>query len=389
MGDNRLQHSLDEVLRVLPEPRLRPFLDAAQGDVAKALRLYAWNARMAAASWEQLAHLEVLLRNAVDVCIADQARERHVGIPWFLLPPYYEAQPTVIDTVRRRLRDQGRETRDDIIAGLNLGFWCGWFGPKYEDLWRSTLRRVFSHGSGRRKEASILLERVRKFRNRVAHHDSLLNEDIGFEMEAVLRLAGMISPDAASWMRSVDRTEAVAEERPVPLLNTVVVPAKRAWPLYQDHKCHAYVCQAGRFFRQIKHIAFYAERCIQREIPRIRARYDNVVWSTEESHRLLRSDDKGERKLGRVMRCGLENGWDQGVYQVSCSLGRAIPSTFPWSHPWKMGAACLSCASRDTPVLIGCDPRRACGICSALRRRMRGPRLWRRYCFLAVGGVPD
>lgn len=92
--------------------------------------------------------------------------------------------------------------------------------------------------------------------------------------------------------------------------------AKRAWPLYQDHKCSAYVCQAGRFFRQIKYIAFYAERCIQREIPRIRARYDNVVWSTEESHRLLGSDDKCERKLGKVMRCGLENGWDQGVYQV-------------------------------------------------------------------------
>lgn len=184
------------VLPGFPEPRLRSYLIAACGDIDKAQELYKWNAQMAGAALEQLAYLEVLLRNAVDIQFSNRVRERDRGIPWFLLPPFITAQGEALETVRERLRGENRETRDQIIAGLSFGFWTGWFGPKYEELWRQNLRFAFPNGSGQRKEIARLVEQIRKFRNRVAHHDSLLNVDVGFEMEATssLRASSMLRP---------------------------------------------------------------------------------------------------------------------------------------------------------------------------------------------------
>ncbi|SER71229.1 Abi-like protein [Corynebacterium cystitidis DSM 20524] len=292
-------------------------MDAAQGNTNVALELYSWNAQMAGAALEQLAHLEVLLRHAVDSQLSAYVDETAKGIPWFLLPPYYTAQAESIETVRARLRKLKRETRDQIVAGLSFGFWSGWFGSKYDELWRQTLHRAFPYGSGNRKEVSALVERIRKFRNRVAHHDSLLQVDIGFEMEAVFRLASFINKDAAGWMRRVDRTSDVVAERPASTItmDTVIVPANDAWPFYQQS--HAFICQAGRFFQNVTHMAFYADREVKPDIPRIKKRYDNLLWNTTEATRLQSSNVREERQLGKVMQDGLTGGlWTEGRYQV-------------------------------------------------------------------------
>lgn len=304
----------DSVITSFSTPRMVPFLTAAQGNTEKALELYAWNAQMAGAALEQISHLEVLLRNAIDVQLSHRAQESERGIPWFLLPPYNKVQPEAIDTVRQRLRPLGRETRDQIIAGLSFGYWSGWVGSKYEELWRQSLRLAFPHGSGQRKEVSALVEQVRKFRNRIAHHDSLLNIDIGFEMSAVFRLAGMISQDAAQWMRSVDRTKVVGSSKPVSLSDTVVVAASDAWPFYLGS--HAYICQPGRYFQNVKYLAFYADQEVKAHVAKIKNRYDNVVWNEREAQRLQESDKREECRLGKVMQEGLAAGWRHGKYQV-------------------------------------------------------------------------
>ncbi|WP_257161624.1 hypothetical protein [Corynebacterium cystitidis] len=305
------------VLEGFSEPRVKPYMEAAQGDKTVALQLYSWNAQMAGAALEQLAHLEVLLRHAVDTQLSDKVNEASRGIPWFLLPPYYTSQAENIETVRSRLRPLGRETRDQIVAGLSFGFWSGWFGSKHDELWRQTLHRAFPHSSGNRKEISALVEQIRKFRNRVAHHDSLLKVDIGFEMEAVFRLASLINKDASEWMKKTDRTRAVVAKRPSSTiaLDTVIVPASDAWGFYQQS--HAYICQAGRFFQNATHMAFYADREVKREIPRIKRRYDNVLWNSAEAARLQASTNRDERQLGKVMRNGINSGlWPGGRYQV-------------------------------------------------------------------------
>lgn len=263
--------------------------------------------------------------------LARDTDEDGAGIPWFLLPPYCTAQQAAIDEVRGRLRGLNRETRDQIVAGLSFGFWAGWLGPKYEEVWRRSLHHAFPNGTGKRKEVSALAEQIRKFRNRIAHHDSLLNVDVAFEMQAVFQLARIIDPQVAAWMKSVDRTRQVGAGKPVSMTNVVVVPAGDAWNFYLTD--HAYVCQAGRYFQQTDHIAFYTDHAVQSEIPQIKKRLDNVMWNADEAARLSSSSEREDRRLGAVMQSALSAGWTHGIYQVFLLSSPGDPKHVTLDHP--------------------------------------------------------
>jgi len=56
----------DQATEWVTEARFAPYLAEAHGDHELAVRLYVWNARVSAACFETLHHVEVLVRNAVD-----------------------------------------------------------------------------------------------------------------------------------------------------------------------------------------------------------------------------------------------------------------------------------------------------------------------------------
>ncbi|MGW3043290.1 hypothetical protein ACWC9T_25340 [Kitasatospora sp. NPDC001159] len=318
---------VETVWEAISDSRLAPY-NRLSSDRREALDLYAWNTRTSAAVFELVGHLEVLLRNGLDRCLQDYFSEDARGIPWFMLQTAGGEHVTdAVEVVRTRLRaqEQGpkgraralRETRDQIVAGLSFGFWSGLLGPKYEDLWRDCLHRAFPHSSGRRKDVAAALEHIRKLRNRLAHHDSLINVDIPFEVRRIVQVASYLSPEAGKWLESQSRAMDTYAERPGRLLeDTVVVAARDAWQLYSSTQCSAYVCQAGRAFRPVKRIAFYADREIKKEIPSILYRRDDVEWTPEETDRLGASDDRWDRKIANVIKVSRGEGWAEGRYQV-------------------------------------------------------------------------
>jgi hypothetical protein len=179
--------SLDKMRGLISPQRLKPYLDQSGGALAEALELYEWSARMAGAAFETLAQLEVIMRNAIDAELSTYYGEAECGIPWFLLrPPMNDETTEVVTVVRDRLRPLDKDTRHQIVAGLSFGFWSGMLGRRYEDLWRAALRHAFPGSSGNRKQVAADVEAIRKFRNRLAHHDSMLKVDIPFEMRRVL-----------------------------------------------------------------------------------------------------------------------------------------------------------------------------------------------------------
>jgi hypothetical protein len=302
------------VWNMLSESRMAPYLQLAAGDKVVALSLYEWSARTSSAAFEVVGHLEVLLRNVLDRCLREHFTEEHCGIPWFLLPtPGGEHVSNAVEVVRERLRPLGKESRHQIIAGLNFGFWSGLLGPKYEELWRDCLHRAFPNSSGKRKQVAVAVERVRKFRNRLAHHDSIINVDVPFELRQILDLASYIDVTAAAWLEKCSGVMAMYATRPVTVADTVVVPAKQAWSFYEDG--HAYICQAGRGFRPVERMAFSVDREIKADIPAVLHRRDNVAWTREEAARLHASVDRFDRKIAKVIDATVETLTD-GRYQV-------------------------------------------------------------------------
>ncbi|MFF0546065.1 hypothetical protein ACFYTF_24820 [Nocardia thailandica] len=314
------------IAALLAPSRLAPYLEEADSDQELALELYAWNVEVSSACMEVLAYLEVLLRTAMDRELAAYARETKRGIPWFMLPgvtgPATEMIARDIEATRSRLRNvsDARDTRDQIIAGLSFGFWTALFGSQHEELWRAALCKALpGTPAGRRKAISAKLDRLRPLRNRIAHHDSLLRQDVLFLLEEMLTLAEWVDPAARRWLETRQQVIEVFGNRPVMGLDTLVVPAEHAWPLYEQ--VSAYVCPAGRSFRPVEFVAFYADKEIKSSVAGIIHHRDNVEWSDSEADRLgkLTGDEhRFDRKIATVISTSRSVGdfWKHGRYQV-------------------------------------------------------------------------
>ena len=176
----------------------------------------------------------------------------------------------------------------------------------------------------------------RQLRNRVAHHDSLLNIDIPFEVERIFTVAGHVHPDFETWLRQVDRSGTIYGERPASPVDTVLIPAKQAWPQYQQLR--AYICQPGRWFNDVAHLSFCTDQEIKPEIPLIKYRRDDVAWTRQEASRLRETGGDMDKKIAQVIGKSIDIGVEEGKHQVFLlsapkDSGRTRHRTLPHSVP--------------------------------------------------------
>lgn len=315
----------DQAERWLSRYRYRPYLTAANDDHAAAVSLYEWNASVSAAFLEIFSILEVVLRNGIDQILAPfevphTARHRIQDGWWFGSRTFLsERGHNVFVTTRERLPESDQFKRDKVLAELSFGFWTGLFSSEYDELFRHHLVDCFPHRPARgfdRKTVSSRLEQLRKLRNWTAHHQPVHSRPLEELHEQALDLISWIDPDAAAWAGGISRVPALLLARPVPVPPlALVVPATQAWPLYGS--VSAYVCQPGRFFQQVSHIAFYHHNRIEPEIAKILDRFDDVPWSSTEISRLRASKDPRDANLATIIKESRAAGWTHSpTYQV-------------------------------------------------------------------------
>ena len=136
--------------RLSPD-RLRSYLEDCNDDLHRALDLYAWNARIAAAFLEDLGRLEVVLRNRFDEALAALVSSSDLRQPWFdhkQLFLGHHGKRTLDDIAKAKLRatkngrlpvDQGR-----VITEFGFGFWrylCA--GRHHTTMWVPALAAQF------------------------------------------------------------------------------------------------------------------------------------------------------------------------------------------------------------------------------------------------------
>jgi hypothetical protein len=106
------------------------------------------------------------------------------------------------DAIRDINADRKDPTISRIIATLTLGFWTAMFGEAYEDAWQQGLHRVARRSDGkglRRKDFAEPLGRIRKLRNRIAHHEPIIHSDLHKTHAQIVQLIAWLSPPAADW----------------------------------------------------------------------------------------------------------------------------------------------------------------------------------------------
>lgn len=203
-----------QAIRWLSQGRFQRFLDAAAGDHARAVALYQWHLELCTALFSMIHWTELLLRNSIDACLGAGQPQRPLARTWMLdfdvLSPWAVKQ--VVGAVER-LPGGAEITRDRVVAGLSFGFWVALLGRRYDQLWRERLHSAFPHGRPSREAVVSALRRLQHLRNRIAHHDCLLDVDAIAATAEMRALASWIDDDAGAWLRTVAPVERVLTRR--------------------------------------------------------------------------------------------------------------------------------------------------------------------------------
>lgn len=202
-----------EIAACLSLERLAKYLVAADGDLSRALELYARNARLAEAFYTPLQFMEICLRNRLN----DQLSAAY-GPDWFQWSraPLHEDGRDHVARVMGALAAAGKPlAAGPLVAELGFGFWVGLLGPRYDaTLWRNSLYRAFMYAGKRmsRRHVHGRFNMLRRFRNRIAHHEPIFLRDLRRTHEETIEAIGWLCPGMAAWTRQLSRWPDVAGE---------------------------------------------------------------------------------------------------------------------------------------------------------------------------------
>lgn len=214
----------EEVKRIadaISAERFQPYLDECGGDPLVALRLYCWDGEASRAFLSALRDFEVSMRNAFHARLAG----RYGRSDWWDSPRVrlttkgFQQVRSARLALQQELGAAG-VTPDDMVAKLTLGFWVGLTGrgQNYEmQFWNPALRHAFHGYRGRRGALQQQLDHVRRFRNRIGHHERICHRHLDKDYETLLRLLDYVSPEKASLHRQFSQIPDVLARKPLVL----------------------------------------------------------------------------------------------------------------------------------------------------------------------------
>ncbi|MBA0210814.1 hypothetical protein H0256_17840 [Pectobacterium brasiliense] len=175
----------------------------------KALRLYMWNAQISAAFFVPLHVCEVLTRNAISEVIEKVYGDRwpwSIGFERSLPIPIHGYKPK--DDLISGRRNQ--PTTGKVIPELKFVFWQKMLTGRFDTrLWKNHILTAFPHAVAQGLSAAQLrqnlyndLETVRKLRNRIAHHEPIINRNLLDDFATIKRIIAYRCEHSVEWMQN-------------------------------------------------------------------------------------------------------------------------------------------------------------------------------------------
>ncbi len=168
---------IQAIERIISKERLGPYLKYHSGDFEKAVAHYKANIEISETFYPMLSILEIALRNNLDF----QLKRKFNDDNWFENSEFIKIVSRFqIDRVSEARNNIFREkktiTTGKIISELSFGFWTSLLDSKFEKtLWKN-IRLAFPNcpkSIRKRKTMSSKFNGIRKFRNRIFHHESV------------------------------------------------------------------------------------------------------------------------------------------------------------------------------------------------------------------------
>ena len=198
--------------------RLARYLPEARNDKHYAVRLYVWNARLCEEFYLPLQIAEVSVRNAIHKTLI-----RRFGVDWHdnaaitgLLTAKYQKELADVVQSEKGARGSGF-TADHVVQGMTFGFWAHLLTARYDQiLWQGGVVRSFPHISRQttREDVHGRVDRMRNFRNKVAHHFAIFDRSPTAENLNIQEVIAMICPDTLWMVKELSNPVRVLSKKP-------------------------------------------------------------------------------------------------------------------------------------------------------------------------------
>ncbi|WP_197708852.1 Abi family protein [Leminorella richardii] len=216
------EKTIQAIKRALSPARMSTYESAfkAGADIHAPLDLYMWNAHLSAAFFIPLHFCEVVVRNAIAEALETQYGERW---PWS--SGFERSLPDPVNGYSQRkdlfsARKNQRMTKK-VIPELKFVFWQRLLTRNNDcRLWNKHLNAIFPHIdpsweiNQRRQFIYERLERIRKLRNRIAHHEPIFLRELDTEYQIITQLIHLRSGITAEWMALHQQVQELIQHSP-------------------------------------------------------------------------------------------------------------------------------------------------------------------------------
>lgn len=202
----------------LSAPRLARYLGEAKGDKHYALRLYVWNGHLCEAFYLPIQIAEVCSRNTILAALS----AKH-GNEWFERGAFLCTLPERLkNELSGVIRDERQAhgsalTTNHIVSGLSFGFWVHLMTKNYEGVfWPAYFQTCFPNKPKdvTRRMLHEKLERLRTFRNRIAHHKPIFDHSPKAEYQSLMETIEWICRETHWFTRQISRVDQTINAKP-------------------------------------------------------------------------------------------------------------------------------------------------------------------------------
>lgn len=206
-----------DFIKLVSAERFQSYKTSANDSEETLIKRYLLNAELCSAFYVPLHIVEIGLRNSLFDAIAKQYGEN-----WLTNNILHEREQNLVNNAIYDLKRRHESyQKGKIIAELSFGFWVSLLYLKYDSpsfkdknkaiFWPHCIRDSFPYMKNRfrtRKQAEIKIEAVRKFRNRIFHHEPIWKMNLIEKHKDILEVISWFYKDYENIV-SIDRVKEV------------------------------------------------------------------------------------------------------------------------------------------------------------------------------------
>lgn len=203
---------------IISQERLQPYPNHHSGNLDKAIAHYKANILISESFYPLISILEVGLRNSIE----KQFMRRFSDNKWFENSEFIRIiskyQIDRISDARTNIQSSKKEiTTGRIVSELTFGFGTSLFDTRFElSLWKNLRFSVPNcpKQNRKRKIISAKLNRIRKFRNRIFHHEAISwnMEVLNSYKQDIIEGISWLDKDLLNWIGELNHIDSTIDK---------------------------------------------------------------------------------------------------------------------------------------------------------------------------------